>query len=74
MNVNDVMTWPPGSRMIANIVTKKNERLRFLRFHGMVVSNDGINRISVVWSAPAHAPFCTYHVAFLNKDVIVRLT
>jgi hypothetical protein len=40
---------------------------------GMVVCNDGVNTIWVVWSNNCHDQFKEYDVRYLNPRVITRI-
>lgn len=71
MNVCDILNWPPGALMRFD-----NTRISVLRGHvglGMVVANDGVNTIHVVWDAGCKEPFKGYEVSSLNPLVVSRV-
>lgn len=68
-DTQDIKTWPPGALMLHD-----NRPLGGTRTDiGVVVANDGIRTIAVVWDASCFHSYREYDVKVLHPDSIARV-
>lgn len=72
--IHEAKSWPPGSLMCYHVKgdTPETKWHKFFAV-GMVISNDGKNKITVIWSPHCREKITTYDVIHLNPQVISRL-
>jgi hypothetical protein len=77
-DIHDIRTWPPGTFILYDNRKHVAGWKKFLSTSeavehvgiGIVVANDGINTIRVVWGANCEKPYLEYNVTSLNASVI----
>ena len=70
-DVRDIRTWPPGTFMVYD--NREVPGMIYRDMHvglGMVIANDGHNRIRVIWDVTCDQPYLEYDVSSLNPHVI----
>lgn len=73
--INDIESWPPGTFMkfeaVERIKVKNgNIQVRTFKGIGLVVSNDGISQIAVIWGSNCAKMFNVYDVTALNARTV----
>ena len=72
-DIHNINTWLPGTQMVFDSASGKSTdgNVRTTRFQaiGIVIANDGINTISVLWPEHCKNRFITYNVTSLNGKV-----
>ena len=72
-SIRNIESWPPGAFIVydSRKTTLVNKGIvpAFVGL-GVVVANDGIDRIRVIWGANCRDAFLEYTVSTLNPEVI----
>ena len=74
-DIHNIRSWPPGTFMVIDQRDEWKRRgsppnIKPFVGLGMVVANNGVDRIRVLWGANCRDAFLEYEVARLNPDVI----
>jgi hypothetical protein len=75
-DINDIKSWPPGTFMVFNNADTQavtgGMAPRFIGL-GIVVANDGMFHIRVVWGSNCKHQYLEYDVRTLNRNVIFHV-
>jgi hypothetical protein len=76
-NIHDIRLWVPGSLIVFD-QTEMWKQISFPNTEpfvglGMVVANDGVLRIKVLWGANCKKTLSDYNVALLNDDAVYHI-
>ena len=74
--INTIEAWPPGAMMRFSTSSSFDGRMTTLKKFfacGLVVANDGIEKIIVLWPDNCRERLKTYYVANLNAVCISRV-
>jgi len=75
-NIRLITSWPPGTFMVYDNTMMESVQAGRERKHtglGIVVANDGVSRIRVLWDSGCSRQFLEYHVEALNPNVIFHM-
>lgn len=71
-DIHDIMSWPPGE-FIRRARAVPSTRVKPSFGLGMVVANDGVSRIAVLWGGDFNEMYGEYDVAKLNGAAIAHV-
>ena len=75
-NINEIKSWPPGTFMVYDNSDHRSVTGGMAQKHvglGIVVANDGMFYIRVVWGSNCKHQYLEYDVRTLNPNVIFHV-